>query len=128
MAAAWVLLIRPQGDYMAGASGLVVTSEGSPLGGVRVSFKPADVVYKVIEPIRSAEVTSDDLGRFRFSFISCGHPARSYRLTFQKDGFETLVVRGYGVGKHRVVMKRVSASAAVGANPVIDPESVAGAA
>ncbi len=100
-------LLRPRGvdDYLAGASGVVVSTDGSPIPGVNVRFKSAEVMYQAISPVRSAQAITDAKGRFSFCFISCGRPGGHYRLTFEKPGFQTVVVRGSGSGQHQIVMK-----------------------
>jgi hypothetical protein len=101
---AYLLWPRPIYDYFAGASGVVVDADGSPVPEVRVTFRSAEIVYEAISPLRSAQTITDARGHFAFSFISCGKPGGRYRLTFEKEGLKTVGVIGRGSGKHRIVM------------------------
>ena len=110
--AAYMFWPRPIYDYFAGASGVVVDTNGSPVPGVRVTFRSAGIVYEAISPLRSAEAMTDAQGHFAFSFISCGKPGGPYRLTLEKESLKTMVVTGKESGKHRIVMHMAHARAA----------------
>ena len=103
--AAYLLRPRPIYDYMAGATGFVVSPDGQPLEGVRVTFRSDEVLYEAITPLRSAASVTDARGHFAFLFLSCGRPPGPYRITFEKAGFETLHVPGHESRRHRVVMQ-----------------------
>ena len=103
--AVYLLRPRPVYDYIASTVGLVVSPDGNPLEGVRVTLQSQDVLYEAITPLRNASTVTNGEGRFSFLFISCGTPPGPYRMIFEKPGLETVHVAGRESRKHRVVMQ-----------------------
>ena len=108
--AAW--LFRPTVDFGAGASGIVVDDSGVPIAGVIVRFHSAAPIVSALKVVSAARTLTDEAGRFNLHMLSCNGPAGDYQITFEKEGFDRVVVKGRGLGRHRVVLKRHESSAA----------------
>jgi hypothetical protein len=93
-------------DYGAGARGRIVDSHGLPVSNAAVAVTFDSPVFKAITPVRTAQTTTDPSGRFQLLFISCGRPGGMYTLKVSKAGLQTVVIRGQGIGVHRVVLRR----------------------
>jgi hypothetical protein len=113
---AFFLWPRHTDDYIAGATGLVVSEDAEPLEGVRVTFHSDEVLYEAITPLKRSQTVTDARGRFAFLFIACGRPGGPYRITFEKEGLQTVHVSGQDSGKHRVVMRATDAGSVAAAS------------
>jgi len=94
-------------DYIAGARGIVVDPSGEPISEATVTIRFAREVFQVIDPVRTAQTTTDAGGSFGFSYISCGDPYARFELSIAKPGYRSVSIRCEGFANRRIVLQKL---------------------
>jgi hypothetical protein len=94
-------------DYMFAVQGTVVGDENQPLSGATVTLQVQTPVYAAVTPIKTKRATTDDKGRFLFTYLA-HDPKVEYALVIEKEGYRSETVRGSAPppGNHEVQLKR----------------------
>ena len=96
---------RTRADYLAGARGIVVNVDGSPLPGATVAIAFERAVFKAIEPVSSASAVTDAAGEFNLTYIAHASD-QPYKLFVSNPGYRSVAVSGSGHGEHRIALSR----------------------
>jgi hypothetical protein len=101
---AWPL---PTHDYIFSVTGVVTSEDGAPLEGAEVTIEMDGPVYKAVELVKIAKLSTNNTGGFVFMYTSHERGVK-YSITVRKEGFEQQTASGSAPpsGNHTIHLKK----------------------